>query len=112
MPSQNESMRDLQDTLLRQFKKLHDSLDDVTDADKAKAIVLEMQEINHRIALAGSLLHFGLKWRSIAQALGSIGNLARARAAPSRMAAVEVPNTWFAWGMALSTAFVCLAAPG
>jgi 23S rRNA C2498 (ribose-2'-O)-methylase RlmM len=56
MPTQNESMRDLQSTLLRQFKKLHDSLDDVTDADRVDAIVREMQEINHRIAMAGSLL--------------------------------------------------------
>ena len=56
MPNQNESMRDLQNTLLRQFKKLHDSLDDVTDADRADAIVREMQEVNHRIAMAGSLL--------------------------------------------------------
>lgn len=56
MPTQNDSMRELQSTLLRQFKKLHDSLDDVTDADRAQAIVREMQEINHRIALTGSLL--------------------------------------------------------
>lgn len=54
--TQNESMRDLQNTLLRQFKKLHDSLDDVTDAARARAIVREMQEVNHRIALTGSLL--------------------------------------------------------
>lgn len=54
--TQNEAMRDLQNTLLRQFKRLHDSLDDVTDAERAKAVVREMQEINHRIALAGSLL--------------------------------------------------------
>jgi len=49
-------MRDLQSTLLRQFKKLHDSLDDVSDADRADAIVREMQEVNHRIAMAGGLL--------------------------------------------------------
>ena len=56
MPTQNESMRDLQNTLLREFKKLHDSLDDVTDPDRAEAIVREMQEVNHRIAMAGSVL--------------------------------------------------------
>ena len=56
MLTQNESMRDLQNMLLRQFKKLHDSLDDVTDAARAQTIVREMQEVNHRIALAGSLL--------------------------------------------------------
>jgi 23S rRNA C2498 (ribose-2'-O)-methylase RlmM len=56
MPTQNDSMRDLQSTLLRQFKKLHDSLDNVTDADRAEAIVREMQEVNHRIAMVGNLL--------------------------------------------------------
>jgi 23S rRNA C2498 (ribose-2'-O)-methylase RlmM len=56
MPTQNESIRDLQSMLLRQLKRLHDSLDDVTDANRAQAIVREMQEINHRIALTGSLL--------------------------------------------------------
>jgi uncharacterized oligopeptide transporter (OPT) family protein len=61
-------------------------------------------------ALAASLLHFGLKWRSIVQAFGSIGKLARASVAPSKMAAVEVPTKWFVWGMFLSTAFVTFAA--
>jgi hypothetical protein len=56
MPTQNDSMRDLQNTLVRQLKKLHDSLDDVTDADRADAIVREMQEVNHRIAMVGGLL--------------------------------------------------------
>ncbi len=56
MPNQNESIRELQGLLVRQFKKLHDSLDDVEDADAAQAIVREMQEVNHRIALTGSLL--------------------------------------------------------
>ncbi len=53
---QNEAVRTLQGTLLRQFKKLHDALDDVTDAARAQAILREMQELNHRIALTGSLL--------------------------------------------------------
>lgn len=52
----NDSMRTLQSTLMRQLKLLHDKLDDVTDPDVAQAIVREMQEVNHRIALAGSLL--------------------------------------------------------
>lgn len=56
MATQNESMRNLQGLLLREFKKLHDSLDDVTDPDVAQTIVREMQEVNHRIALTGSLL--------------------------------------------------------
>ncbi len=61
-------------------------------------------------ALAASLLHFALKWRSIAQAFGSIGRLARAGATPSRMSAVEVPPSWFGWGILLSTIFVTIAA--
>lgn len=56
MADQNEAMRDLQSTLLRQLKRLHDSLDDVTDPDRADAIVREMQEVNHRIAMTGGLL--------------------------------------------------------
>jgi len=56
MASMNESMRILQGVLMRQLRKLHDKLDDVTDADVAEAIVREMQEVNHRIALTGSLL--------------------------------------------------------
>jgi uncharacterized oligopeptide transporter (OPT) family protein len=61
-------------------------------------------------ALAGSLLQFALKWRSIAQAFGSIGRLARANVTPSRMSAVEVPPAWFGWGLLASTAFVSAAA--
>src|SRR5262245_31675293 len=56
MPTQNDSMRELQSTLVRQFNKLHDSLDDVTDPDRADAILGEMEEVNHRIAMAGRLL--------------------------------------------------------
>jgi uncharacterized oligopeptide transporter (OPT) family protein len=60
-------------------------------------------------ALAASLLHFALKWRSIAQAFGSLGKLAKGGTGPSRMSVVEVPPSWFGWGMALATAFVALA---
>ena len=56
MPSQNESMRALQSLLVKQLQKLNKTLDDVTDPGQANAIVREMQELNHRIALAGSLL--------------------------------------------------------
>jgi hypothetical protein len=57
--TRNESMSALQSTLLRQFRKLHDSLDGETDAGRAQAIVREMQEVNHRIAVAGGLLFAG-----------------------------------------------------
>ncbi len=56
MPTQNDSMRELQSTLMRVLEKLHDSLDNITDADRAQAIVREMQEVNHRVALVGGLL--------------------------------------------------------
>jgi hypothetical protein len=56
MADQNDSMRNLQSTLMGVLKQLHDSLDNVTDPDRAQAIVREMQEVNHRIALVGSLL--------------------------------------------------------
>ncbi len=62
-------------------------------------------------ALAASLLHFGLKWRTIAQAFGSLGKLARSGGArTSRMAEVEVPGSWFVIGLIASTALVALAA--
>ena len=56
MDAQNDSLRDLQAVLVRQLKKLHDAMDDVTNSDQADAIVREMQEVNHRIALVGGLL--------------------------------------------------------
>jgi hypothetical protein len=56
MPTQNPSMRALQSALVTKLQQLHDSLDDVTDAARADAILREMQEVNHRIALTGSLL--------------------------------------------------------
>jgi flagellin-like hook-associated protein FlgL len=56
MADQNESMRDLQALLVDQFQNLHDSLKGVTDPDVADAIVREMQEVSHRVALTGSLL--------------------------------------------------------
>jgi hypothetical protein len=59
MPSQNDAMRELQSTLVRQFKKLNDALEGETDADRADAILREMQEVSHRVALAGSLLFAG-----------------------------------------------------
>jgi uncharacterized oligopeptide transporter (OPT) family protein len=63
-------------------------------------------------ALAASLFHFAWKWRSLAQAFGSIGKLARSssKAKASPMAAVEVPATWFGWGMIACTAYVAAAA--
>ncbi len=61
-------------------------------------------------ALAASLLQFALKWRTIAQAFGSLGRLAKSGAKPSLMAPVEVPPKWFLWGMLFSTAYIAVAA--
>jgi hypothetical protein len=74
--TQNESMRELQSALVRQFKKLHDSLDQVTDAERAQAIVREMQEVNHRIALTGSLL-FAAESKALADKVANVGKATR-----------------------------------
>jgi hypothetical protein len=55
-PVPNASMRELQSTLMGVLNGLHESLDNVTDANVAQAIVREMQEVNHRLALVGGLL--------------------------------------------------------
>jgi hypothetical protein len=76
MPTQNEAMRELQNTLVREFKKLNDSLDEVTDAEVARGIVREMQEVNHRIALAGSLLFAG-QAKELDEKVAEIGKATR-----------------------------------
>jgi len=52
----NQSLRDLQVILVNQMQELSRRLDGVSDPDQARAIVGEMQEINHRITLVGGLL--------------------------------------------------------
>jgi hypothetical protein len=52
----NQSLRDLQVILANQMQELSKGLDGVSDPDQARAIVGEMQEINHRITLVGGLL--------------------------------------------------------
>jgi uncharacterized oligopeptide transporter (OPT) family protein len=58
-------------------------------------------------ALMGSLLHFALKWRAVVGAFGMLGKIAKTK--PSPMAAVEVPGSWFGWGMAASTLLVMVS---
>jgi len=60
-------------------------------------------------ALAASLVQFALKWRTVLQAFGSIGRLAKAGSESNPMAAVEVPPKWFLWGMLGATIYVCIA---
>ncbi|HUN91047.1 MAG TPA: hypothetical protein VMU33_03245 [Burkholderiaceae bacterium] len=55
-PALNSGIRDLQGTLVDQLHKLESSLDDTSDPNAAEAIVREMQELSHRIGMAGSLL--------------------------------------------------------
>jgi hypothetical protein len=52
----NQSLRDLQVILANQMQKLSNGLDAVSEPAQARAIVGEMQEINHRITLVGGLL--------------------------------------------------------
>ncbi|MFA6045615.1 MAG: hypothetical protein WC718_11575 [Phycisphaerales bacterium] len=52
----NQSIRDIQSSLVKRFAQLQKLLDDATEINEAMAIFREMQEVNHRITLAGSLL--------------------------------------------------------
>lgn len=57
MPSKiNPDMRAVQAELLKRFAQLQKVLDSTTNFDAAQAIVREMQELNHRVTVAGSLL--------------------------------------------------------
>jgi len=60
-------------------------------------------------ALSASLVQFALKWRTVVQAFGSIGRLAKAGSESNPMADVEVPPKWFLWGMLGATIYVCIA---
>lgn len=57
--SQNQSIRDIQSALVKRFAQLQKLLDGATDPAAAMATFREMQEVNHRITLAGSLLFAG-----------------------------------------------------
>ena len=59
--------------------------------------------------VVASLLGFALKWRTIAAAFGTLARLFRSDVKASKMAAVEVPGSWFGWGMLLATAFISIA---
>jgi hypothetical protein len=52
----NESIKKLHDLLLAQHATLADKLGETTDPEIAKAIILEMQEVLHRIDVAQNLL--------------------------------------------------------
>lgn len=52
----NETLQQIHATLLAQHNALAATLDNITDVDKAKVIVMEMQEILHRIDLVQNLL--------------------------------------------------------
>ena len=52
----NKTLLDLHDMLLARHTDLSQTLDGVTDPATAKAIIMEMQELLHRIDLAQNLL--------------------------------------------------------
>jgi|APIni6443716594_1056825.scaffolds.fasta_scaffold39900_2 hypothetical protein len=52
----NLNLRELQLILLDRVRLLSKQLDNVTDPDKAKKILDEMQEFNHRVTLVGGML--------------------------------------------------------
>ena len=56
MPKQNQDIRLVQTELVKRLRQLQAALDETNDFDTAQAIVREMQEVSHRIAIAGSLL--------------------------------------------------------
>jgi OPT family oligopeptide transporter len=60
--------------------------------------------------VVSSLLAFALKWRTIVSAFGTLGKIFRSDVKASKMAAVEVPGSWFGWGMLAATVYVAVAA--
>jgi hypothetical protein len=56
LPAKNDDMETIQAEAIKRFNQLQSILDDTTDYDLAQSVVMEMQEVNHRITLAGSLL--------------------------------------------------------
>lgn len=54
--SVNTGIKALHDSLIVQHKALSDRLATTTSADDAEAIVREMQEVNFRVMMSGSLL--------------------------------------------------------
>ncbi|HWX20681.1 MAG TPA: hypothetical protein VN578_12345 [Candidatus Binatia bacterium] len=84
----NQTLQQIHDLLLAQHNALANLLDAQTDPAKAKAILMEMQEVLHRIDLVQNLLFrqssaqldqtlAGIKKAndSLAQSLASFGNL-------------------------------------
>ncbi len=58
------------------------------------------------MVIVAGLFNFALKWRTIASAFGSLGRILAPGSAPSKMAPVEVPPSWFGWGLLVATALV------
>lgn len=70
--AQNQSIRDIQSALVKRFAQLQRSLDDAAGVDDAMAVFREMQEVNHRITLAGSLL-FAADTAALAEKAAAVG---------------------------------------
>lgn len=57
-----------------------------------------------------SLLGLALKWRTLLSAFGNLARMFDRNARPSRMAEVEIPGSWFGWGMLVATIFITACA--
>lgn len=52
----NDTLVSLQDTLVREHKRMRASLPTLPDADARQAVLREMAEITHRVQIVGGLL--------------------------------------------------------
>jgi signal transduction histidine kinase len=52
----NNTLKQIQDLLVAQVANLSNALSNTTDPDKAKQLLLEMQEVTHRIDVSQNLL--------------------------------------------------------
>jgi gamma-glutamylcyclotransferase (GGCT)/AIG2-like uncharacterized protein YtfP len=67
----NADLKSMHGDLLALNQKLSDSLDDITDAAMARAVVTEMREVVHRIDLVQSLL-FAASAKKISDAVKAV----------------------------------------
>ena len=67
----NADLKTMHGNLLALYQKLSASLDDITDAAMARAVVTEMREVVHRIDLVQSLL-FAASARKISDAVQAV----------------------------------------
>lgn len=59
MDAMNQSLMVLQDTLVKQHRRLRDAIPGAPDAPARQALLTEMSEVTHRIQVVGALLFRG-----------------------------------------------------